>query len=108
ASAAGSAMATTPAINTTGATMLLMMAADYGQASTSDAHPDSKGNTWIPLQNCAIGINNVTAWYTLNPITDSAHVFRVTGSLSSLAGMACCGVTYFSYSATLQNNTRER
>jgi hypothetical protein len=71
ASAVGTATATTPAINTTGATLLIMMAADYSQASTSDTHTDSKGNTWVPLQNCATGVNNVTAWYALNPVTDT-------------------------------------
>ena len=95
ASASGGATATSPAINTTGATLLIMMAADYGQASTSDTRSDSKGNTWIPLQNCAVGINNVTAWYTSNPVTDSAHVFQVRGSYTSMAVMAFAGVSSF-------------
>jgi hypothetical protein len=95
ASASGSGTATTPAINTTGATLLIMMAADYAQASTSDTRSDSKGNTWIPLQNCAAGVNNVTAWYTLNPVTDSAHTFQVKGSYTSMAVLAFAGVSSF-------------
>src|SRR6185436_2727550 len=101
---------TSPAINTTGATLLVMMAADYAQASTSDTRSDSMGNTWTPLQNCAAGVNNLTAWYTLSPITNSAHVFQVKGSYTSMAVMAFAGVATFqspaicqiSSSATLQ------
>jgi hypothetical protein len=99
ASAKGTATATSPAINTTGATLLVMMASDYSRDSTTDTHTDSKGNTWIPLTNCVAGLNNVTAWYTLNPITDPSHTFSVTGSYTSMAIEAYSGVTSFQSAA---------
>jgi len=69
------------------------MASDYSRNSTTDTHSDSMGNVWTPIQNCATGTNNITAWYAVNPVTGSNHTFRVQGSYTSLAVMAFSGVS---------------
>ncbi len=83
-----SAAITTTGIDTTGATLLVVLV-DW---STGGGHldlptlSDSKGNTWTPLQiqptDGASNVGTVSIYYSLNPTVGASHTFSLTASSS--------------------------
>jgi hypothetical protein len=74
----GGHSSTTPAIDTTGAS-LLIMAVEYLATGTSDVVADSKGNTWTPLTEYTGGSGSVRLYYAANPTVGAGHTFSNTG-----------------------------
>jgi len=75
--ASGNAGATTPAINTTGATLVVMNVA----ANTGYTVSDSKGNTWntlTPVGNATFGFS--TLWYCSPCTVGTGHTFTFSGA----------------------------
>lgn len=80
-SAAGLNGATTSAIDTTGASLLVIMAATGAAVTVSD----SKGNTWIGgTAQTQSGLTG-RLYYAWNPIVGSGHTFTVSGASSATA-----------------------
>ena len=82
---------TTPAINTTGATLIVVAVAvptgDFNLADLSD----SEGNTWeIAQQSGAVG-NYTTACARLSPTTSATHTFTYSGPNAPGIGVAAFG-----------------
>lgn len=76
AAAAGVSTATTGAINTTGASLIVVGLSR--QASTADVVSDSAGNTWTKLtESLATGAVGSVLYYALAPITSATHTFTV-------------------------------
>lgn len=76
--------ATTAAVNTTGATLLVIVAAyNTGTPTISD----SKGNTWTALSAQQVGTGSLWGriYYAVNPTVGAGHTFTITAS-----GMAPC------------------
>lgn len=73
-SAAGDGV-TTPAINTTGADILVVGISDIGGSGTIT---DSKGNTWTPLSLATQGSLHARLVYAKSPTVGSGHTFTVT------------------------------
>lgn len=92
AKATSSSTATTPAINTTGANLLVIVAADYAKNSATDSITDSLGNIWAPLNNYVNGVNNITIWYAKNPNVGPNHTFSGRGSYISILVSAWSGM----------------
>lgn len=76
ASAAGLNGATTSAIDTTGASLLVIMAVAGAAITVSD----SKGNTWTGLTSQTITGQTGRVYYAWNPIVGTGHTFTVSGS----------------------------
>lgn len=92
--------ATTSAINTTGATLLVVCSSDYQHASNTDTITDSKGNTWVPIANSVNGNHSCCIWYCATPTVGTSHTFSGTGGYCSIfvsawAGSATSGVLGF-------------
>jgi hypothetical protein len=80
--------ATTPAIDTTGATLIIIAAADDVAPSVHD----SAGNTWTPLTLWDQGTTMLLRlFYCVNPTTSTSHTFTAVGDLSGLAVEAWAG-----------------
>jgi hypothetical protein len=80
ASVSGLSSITTASVDTTGATLLVLVASDYGQAGAVTP-TDSKGNTWTGLTQQGTGANaRVRIWYSRSPIVGSGHTFTFPGS----------------------------
>jgi hypothetical protein len=74
---------TTPAIDTTGATLIIIAAADDVAPSVPT---DSAGNTWTPLTLWDQGTTMlVRLFYCVNPTTSTSHTFTVAGDVPGLA-----------------------
>ena len=68
--------ATTSAIDTTGATLLVMAVGNFSSAPT---HSDSKGNIWVSAGSS--GSNPlVTMWYVKNPTVGAGHTFTCSST----------------------------
>ena len=70
---------TSPAIDTTGATLLVISVGYYAAATKTVS--DSYSNTWTPLtaqENSGDDGNRL--WYALNPVVGTGHTFTITGS----------------------------
>lgn len=87
------ASGTSSAINTTGATLLVMSVADFSHDSTTDTISDSKGNTWVALTNRVASTINGTIWYVANPTVGSGHTFTCAGNYIGCSVAAFSGVT---------------
>lgn len=78
---------TTPAIDTTGSTLIVIQIAQH------DAHhgtlSDSKGNTWTALTDVT-GAFTIDAklYYCTNPTVGSGHTFTITGASGTLPAIA--------------------
>lgn len=73
--------ATTGAINTTGANLLIAHVATF--QPTPAALTDSKGNTWTALTaHSSLGSSESRFYYVASPVTDAAHTFTASGALS--------------------------
>lgn len=69
---------TTGAINTSGATLLVVLISSSGAANLTPT--DSQGNTWTHAQsNTCTGTAN-RIFYCVNPSTSASHTFSVSGS----------------------------
>jgi lysophospholipase L1-like esterase len=96
AAAAGLNSGTTSAINTTGATLLVCVAAFNSAASVTIS--DSKSNTWtaLTLQDPGGGLTVAgLIYYVANPTVGTGHTFTITATGNAPAGafMAFSGVT---------------
>lgn len=92
------ATATTAAIDTTGATLLVMMIAWQGSGGGSVSVSDSKGNTWTALRESGSGAVRTNLYYATNVAgkVGTGHTFTVTkgGAASIFPGIgivACAG-----------------
>jgi hypothetical protein len=93
----GTTAPTTPAIDTTGAQLIVLAAITYVPGGGNPTPTDSKGNTWIQCTPLAAATNaRVTLWYAAAPtITVGAgHTFTVpNGQFQAIAVAAFNGIT---------------
>lgn len=100
--------ATTDAINTTGASLLVVGVANYrtGAPFSNNAYSltDSKGNTWAKLNTYFQGDTEVALFYCKNPTVGTNHTFTFsnTNGYPSIAASAYSG-TDTSQNADQQN-----
>lgn len=78
-SAAGLNGATTGAIDTTGASLLVVMVVAGAAVTVSD----NNGNTWATLASQTITGQTGRLYYAWNPIVGAGHTFTVTGTASA-------------------------
>lgn len=91
--ASSNADATTAAIDTTGATLLVI--AQAGFIAETVTPTDSKGNTWTALTEYSDAIISIQLFYCTNPVVGSGHTFTHVwgaGSWGSIAVSAFSGV----------------
>ncbi len=72
---AAASPAVTSAIDTTGATLLVVASTSF---NTTGALTDSKNNTWTQLTIRTNGVLSCKGWYCANPIVGSGHTFTLT------------------------------
>lgn len=83
-------VATTAAIDTTGAKLIVLTAGMDANATVSD----SKGNTWSALTQLSGGsdlngnANAARFWYCVNPTVGSGHTFTVSQGYAAISAMA--------------------
>lgn len=84
---------TTAAVNTTGASILILTATYQGSAPTVS---DSQGNTWTALTERP-GTAGAAAriYYCLTPTTSAAHTFTISAAFGAVGIVAASGVTAF-------------
>lgn len=87
-------IATTGAVDTTGATLLIASIGWFNpatQSTTAPAVSDSKSNTWTPLtvRNSGNNVGNVL-YYAKNPIVGSGHTFTLT-SVNGFSSICVAG-----------------
>jgi hypothetical protein len=83
---ANAANATTDAIDTTGAKLLIAVGASFSVAGT---FTDSKGNTWTVLPSQTAGVAYVcNVAYCINPTVGSGHTFSFSGAYNSFRVLA--------------------
>ncbi len=96
--------ATTSAIDTTGATLLVAAAC---RSNTGGTMSDSKGNTWTALTTFQSGASApfITPYYCVNPTVGSGHTFSYTTStlFPALAVIAFSGAGAFDSGQTGSN-----
>lgn len=95
AGSSGAFTVTTPAINTTGANLIVVYIAHDG---STGGPSDSAGNTFTCLTNYHPSFPNLAMLcYVLNPVTSASHTFSYSsgGSAPSLAVEAFSGVASF-------------
>lgn len=92
-SAAGLSNPTTPAINTTGANLILF--AMSATVSPSPGMQDSANNTWHTAGTSLSGNFQWGLFYAFNPTTSNSHTFELTGTdiEGALAVLAYSGAT---------------
>lgn len=92
----GGITATTPAINTTGATFIILAC---GIAVGTMAPTDSKGNVYTPLTAYSLASTGLQFFYCLHPIVGASHVFTLTNGIPSsfpvIGAQAFSGVNTF-------------
>ena len=91
--AVGNTSITTPAINTTGASLIVALFGTYfGNPCTALSVTDNKSNSYTSIQyygvNSGGGGGNVCIWYKANPTVGSGHTFSASGGYMSLGVMA--------------------
>lgn len=69
---------TTPAINTTGASLLVVGVAYYNATSNVMTITDSLSNTWVRLTRSVTGTENCELWYCKNPTVGGSHTVTAT------------------------------
>jgi len=86
--------ATTPSMDTSGAT-LIALCINYPSTSSLTVS-DSKGNTWTGLT-ASVFSGGVSSkiYYCLNPATDSAHTFTVAGTTVGVIALAFANIQSF-------------
>lgn len=99
--AGGAGNTTTTAIDTTGATLIVVTSVKYtGTGGTTDANPtlsDSKGNTWTPLTSATSSVtaDRIMAWYCIPTSVGASHTFTTT-----VAGACYNNVVVHAFSGT--------
>jgi hypothetical protein len=93
------AFTVTPALNTTGANLVVAVSGFYSGASPS-AFSDSKGNVWTGVIGPLAGASSCThvVSFAIAPVVGSGHTFTISGTGSSYAGLV---VAAFKNSLTL-------
>lgn len=94
---------TTSAIDTRGATLLVVVATGYSVPSITD----SAGNTWTALSTYASGNPKVGLYYCVNPATSASHTVSTTGitGFPALAFYAYSGTDTSSPYVSVSGNT---
>jgi len=87
----------TSAINTSGATFLVVSLATFGTTATG-TFSDSKSNTWVPLTRRGSSITvDVQMWACYSPTVGTGHTFSYdttpNGSYASMEVLAFSGIT---------------
>lgn len=96
---------TTSAIDTTGASLLLVGLSCF---TTSDTPTDSKGNTWHSLTVQGTGGNGLTQlWYAWNPSVGSGHTFSGNTNTYGMTVAAFSGIQTSSDPLDVQNGTTQ-
>ena len=72
---------TTSAINTTGASLLVLTVSEYAAGPLS-LPTDSKGNTWTGLTTRTAGSTYGRIFYAVNPTVGTGHTFTLSGANS--------------------------
>lgn len=92
----GQNFVTSDAVDTTGATLIVVAVASYG-TSNPRTMSDSKGNTWTGLASyvASAGTTRHTLYYCISPIVGSGHTFTFscTGSYPLIRVMAFSGIS---------------
>lgn len=79
-SSTSSSTATTPAIDTTGATLIVVCLDTFKAGTANKTFVDSEGNTWTQLSTDTTVTNVELTWYyCLQPTTSATHTFSSTG-----------------------------
>lgn len=95
-------------MDTTGASLLVMVSVDYGFLPSNDVITDNKGNTWnfanfyAPSDVVSFGGPALGMWYVLNPVVGPGHTVTVTGNYNAFVITAWSGVA--TISPYYQNN----
>ena len=94
--APGAGGGATTAIDTTGATLIVVSIADYSLASAGTV-TDSKGNTYTPLSSRQQGAARHRFWYCLAPTVGTGHTFTrsVAASYPAIVVFAFAGVASY-------------
>lgn len=90
--------ATTSAISTAGASLIVLAISPYQPGLGGTTVSDNLGNTWTPLTARNSGANvAVQLFYCLNPTTSGSHTFTVAGASTwaSIAVSAWSGVASY-------------
>jgi hypothetical protein len=100
---------TTGAINTTGASLIVVLAGSYHSWQATSV-TDSKGNTYTPLTDQNDGTNDSRFFYCLSPTVGSGHTFTPNfgNTIDTFVGvLAFSGITAFhtQNGAVVNNNT---
>jgi len=93
--------AVTPAVDTTGANLLVAAVADYASSLGSDV-TDNYGNVWIPLtkySNLSSGLEEIQLYYSLPTGVGPFHVFQAAETDSGSPSQPSIAVAAFSNSA---------
>lgn len=83
---AGTDTATTSAINTVGATLLIATVTRY--QDTIPVLSDSRGNTWTALPISSFNNVREIMYYCINPLTSATHTFSAISAGSSYCSVA--------------------
>ena len=89
---------TTGAIDTSGASLLVAVVADYAPEVLSVV-TDSKTNVWVPLTSSDSGSPRCTIFYVANPTVGTNHTFSATEAINNTYPSIC--VAAFSNVATI-------
>ena len=88
---------TTGSIDTSGASLLVVVLADYS-LETISVITDSKSNTWTPLTSSTSAFTRCTIFYVANPTVGTGHTFTATKAVNPTFPTIC--VASFSNVAT--------
>lgn len=103
---AAPASATSASMNSTGATLIVIMCT-YRTAQSYPTITDSKSNIWTRINNYDGGSGNVSgvaAYYCSNPIVGTGHTFTETGAnYGAISVFACSGTRTASTPLDQQN-----
>lgn len=99
---------TSSAINTTGATLLIVTINQYNVDPTTATVTDSKSNTWVAGTPALLpgGESNVAIWYSWQSLSaGSGHTVTVTGSFAGVVFAAFSGTQTSSNPIDQQNGS---
>jgi hypothetical protein len=88
---AAAANTVTPAINTTGADLFVLLWSTYDPGGAPGTVSDSQGNAWTVIDSVLNGVNRTTLAYVHNPTTSAAHTFTLSGNSCPIEVQAWSG-----------------
>lgn len=91
AQAVAGATATTPAVNSTGATLAVVAVTNFASSACLATVTDSKGNTYTAVGSAVAANNYACIWYSCNPTVGTGHTFSATGNYANIAGLVYSG-----------------